>query len=171
MKTLSNHLRLSRSASVVLVLTVSLSSLAASPEAATSLSLPVVAFPRHVTPSQSPEPERDAASDDMITVVVPVPPFVERGTRAADVVAQLGPPALKFGRDAWVYWDYRAAPSATSEFDTLVLLFSDGRVTHIRLVSRPAVEALAERFATGATGTARFTGVPSRPRQEAAGRP
>ncbi|HEX2100281.1 MAG TPA: hypothetical protein VHF69_06450 [Candidatus Synoicihabitans sp.] len=151
----SHSFRLFRSASAVLTLALWWPSLAVSSEPVASVSLPVVAFPKNALFSRVSEPEHDAAIGAAVALV-PVPRFVARGTSAGDVAAELGAPALKLGPDAWIYWNYQTVAPGGAEFDTLVVLFSGGRVSQIRLVSRDAVEALAARLAGRVSGPGRL---------------
>lgn len=75
-------------------------------------------------------------------------PALRRGALAADVVAALGDPAVRLSRDVWVYWNHRTDQVALQQqgFDTLVVAFTQGRVTNLRLVTHQSVEALMLRL-------------------------
>lgn len=53
-----------------------------------------------------------------------------------DVLQQLGRPVERLTPDLWIYWRYYSAEDAaeTGGYDTLVVAFSRGRVSRMRLV-------------------------------------
>jgi len=76
------------------------------------------------------------------------PGRIARGATPAEVIAIIGAPDRRLSADAWVYWNYQANRTVahTSDLDTLVVIFSTGRVGHLRLLPRANVEALAARM-------------------------
>lgn len=86
-----------------------------------------------------------AARDD--TVPLPAQPFAAVGMTREALLAQLGPPDLRPGADLWVFFDFRARRRPADErSDALVVVFSGGRVTRVRLTERAAVEALVRQW-------------------------
>jgi hypothetical protein len=56
--------------------------------------------------------------------------------------AMRGGPDQKPAADLWVYWHFHAAADPAGKFTTLVVYFTEGRVTKFRLVERKALAAL-----------------------------
>jgi hypothetical protein len=56
--------------------------------------------------------------------------------------AMHGKPDQKPAADLWVYWHFHTAADRTGKFNTLVVYFTEGRVTKFRLVERKALAAL-----------------------------
>lgn len=70
--------------------------------------------------------------------------FVARGRGREEVERRLGPPACRLSADAWVYWDCESSmpEDVARGFSAMIILFTDGRVSGIRLAPRKNVEAL-----------------------------
>jgi hypothetical protein len=71
------------------------------------------------------------------------PRHISCGMTAAQVTeAMRGRPDVRPAPDLWVYWHFNSAADRTGKFNTLVVYFTEGRVTKYRLVERKALEAL-----------------------------
>ena len=69
-------------------------------------------------------------------------PHVSRGMPRETVEFMLGKPNEKLSADAWVYWNFKArGVPVTDGVDTLVVGFTDDRVTLIRLSKSGPVRA------------------------------
>ena len=77
--------------------------------------------------------------------------FARTGMSRDQLVAQLGAPSEKLGEDVWAYWDFRAAglPPATRG-DTLVVVFTQGHVSLLRVTDRASVEAALAKLRANA---------------------
>ena len=74
-------------------------------------------------------------------------PFVlnlKPGSSPAEVRSKLGAPHAMLGADLWIYWNYGAPNpnSANPAFDTLVIAFTDNRVTAVKITDARAVRQL-----------------------------
>lgn len=74
-------------------------------------------------------------------------PFVlnlKPGSTPAEVRSKLGAPHAMLGTDLWIYWNYGAPNpnSANPAFDTLVVAFTDNRVTAVKITDGRAVRQL-----------------------------
>jgi hypothetical protein len=68
---------------------------------------------------------------------------VARGMSREAINFQLGAPSETLGANVWVYWNFKAAGAANpAGSDTLVVVFSDGRVTTLRLCDSQPVRSL-----------------------------
>ena len=73
------------------------------------------------------------------------PRHIGFGMTAAQVTeAMQGKPDQKPAADLWVYWHFHIAADRTGKFNTLVIYFTEGRVTKFRLVERKALTALLD---------------------------
>ena len=77
----------------------------------------------------------------------PFRPFVLNvtpGSSPAAVQKALGVPSAMLGKDLWVYFDFsKPNPNAANpEFDTLVVAFTDGRVTAVKITDGRVVRQL-----------------------------
>ena len=73
------------------------------------------------------------------------PRHIGFGMTAAQVTeAMHGKPDQKPAADLWVYWRFHTAADRTGKFNTLVVYFTEGRVTKFRLVERKALAALLD---------------------------
>ena len=71
------------------------------------------------------------------------PRHIACGMTAAQLLeAMHGRPDEKPAPDLWVYWRFQAAADPSGKFNTLVVYFTEGRVTKFRLVERKALVAL-----------------------------
>jgi len=77
----------------------------------------------------------------------PFRPFILNlapGSSPATVRQALGLPSAMLGSDLWIYWNF-AEPNrnaANPEFDTLVIAFTDGRVTAVKITDGRVVRQL-----------------------------
>jgi hypothetical protein len=73
--------------------------------------------------------------------------FAARGRSHAEVERHLGPPAHRIYADVWVYWDCESnmPEDKARHFDTMILTFTNGRVSNVRLAPRKSVEELIAR--------------------------
>lgn len=68
--------------------------------------------------------------------------YAGKGMSPTDVETTLGAASAKLSNDVWVYWDFKATNvPAAHHFDTLVVVFSKGRVTTLRLCDSKPVRA------------------------------
>ena len=78
------------------------------------------------------------------------------GTSAATVQKVLGRPSAVLGKETWVYFDFtKSNPNAGNpEFDTLVVGFTEGRVTAVKITDGRVVrQLLAQQQAQAAKST------------------
>lgn len=76
--------------------------------------------------------------------------YISRGMSRAAVTEELGAPAASVGPDVWVYWDFRAKGRPGGErWDTLLVVFEQGRVSRIRLTEQAPVVALLKKLGEG----------------------
>ena len=66
------------------------------------------------------------------------------GSSPEVVKRTLGVPSAVLGKDVWVYFNFaKANPNAANpEFDTLVIAFTDGRVTAVKITDERVVRQL-----------------------------
>ena len=72
---------------------------------------------------------------------------VAQGMSREVVMLTLGLPSETLGATVWIYWDFkgRGAPDA-AKYDTLLLVFNEGRVSAMRLCdSKPVRELIAKQ--------------------------
>jgi len=71
------------------------------------------------------------------------------GASPATVRSALGAPAAVFKDDLWIYWNFTAPypAAANPEFDTLVVLFTHGRVTGVKITDGRVVRWLLAEHA------------------------
>ena len=73
------------------------------------------------------------------------PRHIGLGMTAAEVTdAMHGKPDQRPAPELWVYWHFQTAADRTGKYNTLVVYFTEGRVTKLRLVERKALAALLE---------------------------
>lgn len=60
----------------------------------------------------------------------------------------LGRPSAMMGRDLWVYWNFSGPnPNAENpEYDTLVIGFTNGQVTHLKITDGRVVRQLLAQY-------------------------
>ncbi len=77
---------------------------------------------------------------------------VATGMTREAVTLLLGTPSETIGGNVWVYWNFNVTNlSATAKQDTLVLVFSDYRVSAMRLCESKPVRALIAQQKASAT--------------------
>lgn len=77
------------------------------------------------------------------------------GSSPAAVQKALGAPSALLGQDVWVYWNF-SAPNPNSvnpAFDTLVVGFTDGRVTAVKITDGRVVRQLVAQQTARAAKT------------------
>ena len=76
-------------------------------------------------------------------IVLSSNPYIATGMHRDDVAAQLGAPSETFSAEIWIYWDFRAkGRPAEEKADTLIVVFTNDRVSRLRLSERQPVIAL-----------------------------
>jgi hypothetical protein len=86
-------------------------------------------------------PESTALDDPL----VPLRIFshVNKGMSPTEVQRMIGVADATVGREIWIYWNFDADNVATPRgWDTLVIQFTDGRVSTLRLAPNQSVRAL-----------------------------
>ncbi|MDO8542085.1 MAG: hypothetical protein Q7S40_16735 [Opitutaceae bacterium] len=78
-------------------------------------------------------------------------PFILKltpGSSSESVRKTLGVPSATLGKDLWVYFEFsQANPNAENpEFDTLVIAFTDGRVTDVKITDGRVVRKLLAQY-------------------------
>ncbi|MBI4626806.1 MAG: hypothetical protein HY736_26745 [Verrucomicrobia bacterium] len=70
--------------------------------------------------------------------------FAARGRTHAEVAKHLGQPNYRLSPDLWVYWECESnvRADAVRGFNAMIVRFTNGRVSGIRLAPRPDLEAL-----------------------------
>jgi hypothetical protein len=66
------------------------------------------------------------------------------GSSPAEALRALGKPHAMMGSDLWIYWNFGDPNpnSANPEFDTLVVAFTNGRVTDVKITDGRVVRRL-----------------------------
>ena len=83
--------------------------------------------------------------------LVPLEPYTTfhpaRGHSREQVQRQLGPPHHKIYADLWVYWNCESdvAEERARNYDTMIITFTNGCVSSVRLAPRAVVETLIAR--------------------------
>jgi hypothetical protein len=92
----------------------------------------------------------------------PLSEAVHFGSFRADVIAKIGLPGTQLSPDVWVYWNkYRCDEPSAARLgcDTLIVVFANDRVTHMKLVNAQTLTAELTR-----PSNARFAGNAPAPR-------
>lgn len=103
--------------------------------------LPALQGPALARPSSSPAAEERVPLDRYTSF------FAARGRSPEEVNRQLGPPDHRIYDAVWVYWNCESniPEDNARRFDTMVIQFTNGRVSHVRLMARASVEAVIAR--------------------------
>lgn len=82
--------------------------------------------------------------------------FAARGRTYAEVTEHLRAPDYRLSPDLWVYWNCESdhPDDVKRGFDTMIVTFTHGRVSSVRLAPRAWVKALIARIEAGRSGTA-----------------
>ena len=100
-------------------------------------------------PAFAAQPSATAALDGM--VALPTGAALAQGMSRESVVSAMGTPDHQLSPDVWVYWDFKAKKLPGSEgYDTLVVRFSDDRVTLLRLTHSEVVRTFIHQQKTRA---------------------
>ena len=100
----------------------------------------------HTVPGAEPTPAFVSDIDDDGPLMEPR--HVRLGMNPTEVLyAMKGKPDAKLAPDVWVYWRFHARGiPAEQKFNTLVIVFEEGRVQRYKLSERKAVAAVLEQL-------------------------
>jgi hypothetical protein len=100
----------------------------------------------HTVPGAEPTPAFVSEIDDDGPLMEPR--HVRLGMTPTEVLYSMkGKPDAKLAPDVWVYWGFHARlPRAEQKFNTLVIVFEEGRVQKYKLSERKSVVALMEQL-------------------------
>ena len=99
------------------------------------------------SPSAGEGAAENGTPDELVPLTRNTSFFAARGRSPAEVERHLGPPAHRIYANVWVYWDCESnmPEDKVRHFDTMIITFTNGRVSNVRLAPRKSVEELIAR--------------------------
>lgn len=84
---------------------------------------------------------------------------IRRGSSRHEVLTKIGSPGTRLASNVWVYWNYRSNNLAAERrgLDTLILTFSDDRVTDMKIVNSDTLAAALNRRSEGRVAAGAMT--------------
>lgn len=97
--------------------------------------------------------------DDLVPLAQLAKTFAARGRLRKEVEQHLGPPHHRVSADLWVYWGCESSdPEYIARgYNTMLIVFSNGRVSSLRVAPRSEVEALIARVEAAKVAKAQRT--------------